>query len=50
MKPSFLPRLKVIVGLDNTLFVNASIKDLVITFSQAMILLVLIILIFLQDC
>ncbi|XHU96788.1 MAG: efflux RND transporter permease subunit [cyanobacterium endosymbiont of Rhopalodia gibba] len=49
-EPSFLLGLKVIIGLNNRLFVNTSIKNLLITFLQAIILIILVILVFLQDC
>ncbi|HAC66200.1 MAG TPA: hydrophobe/amphiphile efflux-1 family RND transporter, partial [Cyanothece sp. UBA12306] len=49
LEPSFPPGLKVVIGLDNTLFINASIKDLAITLLQAIALVVLVIFIFLQD-
>ncbi|MDJ0598031.1 MAG: efflux RND transporter permease subunit [Crocosphaera sp.] len=49
LEPSFPPGLKVVIGLDNTLFVNASIQDLSVTLLQAIALVVLVIFIFLQD-
>ncbi|MEM8778084.1 MAG: efflux RND transporter permease subunit, partial [Cyanobacteria bacterium P01_G01_bin.49] len=49
LEASFPPGLKVIIGLDNTLFVNASLNDLMITLVQAIALVILVIFIFLQD-
>ncbi|EAM49563.1 efflux RND transporter permease subunit [Crocosphaera watsonii WH 8501] len=49
LEPSFPPGLKVVIGLDNTLFVNASIEDLTVTLLQAIALVVLVIFVFLQD-
>ncbi|MGK7885991.1 MAG: efflux RND transporter permease subunit [Crocosphaera sp.] len=49
LEPSFPPGFKAVVVLDNTLFVNASIQDLVVTLLQAIALVVLVIFIFLQD-
>lgn len=49
LEASFPPGLKVEVAHDNTLFVNASLKDLAVTLLQAIALVVLIIFIFLQD-
>ena len=49
LEASFPPGLKAEVAHDNTLFVNASLKDLAVTLLQAIALVVLIIFIFLQD-
>ncbi|MGB5596185.1 MAG: efflux RND transporter permease subunit, partial [Crocosphaera sp.] len=49
LEPSFPPGLKVVIGLDNTLFINASIQDLAVTLLQAIALVVLVIFVFLQD-
>lgn len=49
LQQSFPPGLKVVIGLDNTLFVNASLEDLMITLLQAIALVVLVIFVFLQD-
>ena len=49
LEPSFPPGLKYVVAQDNTLFVTASINDLMITLVQAIALVVLIIFVFLQD-
>ncbi|ACB51892.1 RND multidrug efflux transporter [Crocosphaera subtropica ATCC 51142] len=49
LEPNFPPGLKVVIGLDNTLFVNASLNDLSITLLQAIALVVLVIFVFLQD-
>jgi hydrophobe/amphiphile efflux-1 (HAE1) family protein len=49
LEPNFPPGLKVVIGLDNTLFVNASLNDLSITLIQAIALVVLVIFVFLQD-
>jgi hydrophobe/amphiphile efflux-1 (HAE1) family protein len=49
LEESFPPGLKYAITLDNTLFINASLKDLTITLMQAIALVVLIIFIFLQD-
>jgi hydrophobe/amphiphile efflux-1 (HAE1) family protein len=49
LKESFPPGLEVDVTVDNTLFITASLKDLVITLAQAIGLVVLVIFIFLQD-
>ncbi|MGB5711692.1 MAG: efflux RND transporter permease subunit [Waterburya sp.] len=49
LEASFPPGLKQAVVLDNTLFVNASLKDLGITLIQAIALVVLVIFVFLQD-
>ena len=49
LEPSFPPGLKQVVVQDNTLFVTASINDLMITLVQAITLVVLVIFIFLQD-
>ncbi|ELS01894.1 hydrophobe/amphiphile efflux-1 (HAE1) family transporter [Xenococcus sp. PCC 7305] len=49
LEPSFPPGIKQAIILDNTLFVNASLKDLAITLIQAISLVVLVIFVFLQD-
>ena len=49
LEASFPPGLKQTIVLDNTLFVNASLADLVVTLIQAISLVVLIIFVFLQD-
>ncbi|MDJ0648287.1 MAG: efflux RND transporter permease subunit [Xenococcaceae cyanobacterium MO_188.B19] len=49
LEPSFPPGLKQAIVLDNTLFVNASLADLVVTLIQAIALVVLVIFVFLQD-
>ncbi len=49
LEKSFPPGLKQAIVLDNTLFINAAIKDLVVTLMQAIALVVLIIFVFLQD-
>ena len=49
LEPSFPPGLKYVIVQDNTLFVTAAVKDLVVTLMQAIALVVLIIFIFLQD-
>ncbi|MBE9170399.1 efflux RND transporter permease subunit [Pleurocapsales cyanobacterium LEGE 06147] len=49
LRKSFPPGLKDTIVLDNTLFINAALKDLAITLLQAITLVILIIFIFLQD-
>ena len=49
LEASFPPGLKQAIVLDNTLFVNASLADLMVTLVQAIALVVLIIFVFLQD-
>ncbi len=49
LEPDFPPGLRVAITLDNTLFVTASIADLVITLIQAIALVILVIFVFLQD-
>ncbi|MDJ0898111.1 MAG: efflux RND transporter permease subunit [Xenococcus sp. MO_188.B8] len=49
LEPAFPPGLKQVVVQDNTLFVTASINDLMITLIQAIALVVLVIFVFLQD-
>ncbi|MBD2395194.1 efflux RND transporter permease subunit [Cyanobacterium aponinum FACHB-4101] len=49
LRESFPPGYKDVVVLDNTLFINAALKDLFVTLLQAIALVVLIIFIFLQD-
>ncbi|MDJ0692513.1 MAG: efflux RND transporter permease subunit [Xenococcaceae cyanobacterium MO_188.B32] len=49
LEASFPPGLKQAIVTDNTLFVNASLADLVVTLIQAISLVVLIIFVFLQD-
>lgn len=49
LEKSFPPGIKTAIVLDNTLFVNASLRDLAITLIQAIALVVLIIFVFLQD-
>ena len=49
LEPSFPPGLKQVIVQDNTLFVTASINDLMITLVQAIALVVLVIFVFLQD-
>ncbi len=49
LRASFPPGMKDTIVLDNTLFINAALKDLAITLLQAITLVILIIFIFLQD-
>lgn len=49
LRKSFPPGYKDVIVLDNTLFIDAALKDLFITLLQAIALVVLIIFIFLQD-
>lgn len=49
LRKSFPPGYKDVVVLDNTEFIDAALKDLVITLLQAIALVVLVIFIFLQD-
>ena len=49
LEPDFPKGLKAEIAQDNTLFINASLQDLVITLVQAIGLVILIIFIFLQD-
>lgn len=49
LRKSFPPGYKDVIVLDNTLFIDAALKDLVITLLQAIALVVLIIFVFLQD-
>lgn len=49
LEKSFPPGLNKAIVLDNTLFINAALRDLVITLMQAIALVVLIIFVFLQD-
>lgn len=49
LRKSFPPGYKDVIVLDNTLFINAALKDLVITLLQAIALVVLVIFVFLQD-
>jgi hydrophobe/amphiphile efflux-1 (HAE1) family protein len=49
LEKSFPPGYKSWIALDNTLFVNAALKDLSVTLAQAIALVVLIIFVFLQD-
>ncbi|MGK7944160.1 MAG: efflux RND transporter permease subunit [Microcystaceae cyanobacterium] len=49
LQESFPPHLQTVIGLDNTLFINASLNDLVVTLIQAIALVVLVIFVFLQD-
>ncbi|WP_324282916.1 efflux RND transporter permease subunit [Cyanobacterium aponinum UTEX 3221] len=49
LRESFPPGYKDVVVLDNTLFIDAALRDLFITLLQAIALVVLIIFIFLQD-
>ncbi|GAB4549072.1 MAG: efflux RND transporter permease subunit [Pleurocapsa sp.] len=49
LEPDFPRGLKAEIAQDNTLFINASLRDLVVTLVQAIGLVVLIIFIFLQD-
>jgi hydrophobe/amphiphile efflux-1 (HAE1) family protein len=49
LQKSFPPGLEVSIGLDNTLFVNASLDDLAVTLAQAIGLVVLVIFVFLQS-
>lgn len=49
LEEAFPPGLKFAITLDNTLFINASLKDLSVTLLQAILLVVLIIFVFLQD-
>ena len=49
LEPDFPKGLKAEIAHDNTLFINASLQDLVVTLVQAIGLVVLIIFVFLQD-
>lgn len=49
LRKSFPPGYKDVVVLDNTEFIDAALKDLVITLLQAIALVVLVIFVFLQD-
>ncbi|MGK7909462.1 MAG: efflux RND transporter permease subunit [Synechococcus sp.] len=49
LENSFPPGLNYIITLDNTLFVNASIDEAVMALVQAIVLVILIIFVFLQD-
>ena len=49
LESDFPVGLKAVIAQDNTLFINASLKDLVITLVQAIGLVILIIFVFLQD-
>ena len=49
LKASFPPGLEMDVTVDNTSFINASLKDLVVTLVQAVGLVILVIFLFLQD-
>jgi hydrophobe/amphiphile efflux-1 (HAE1) family protein len=49
LEKSFPPGFKNWIALDNTLFVNAALKDLSVTLAQAIGLVILIIFVFLQD-
>lgn len=49
LQKTFPPGLKFTNVLDGTLFINAALKDLVVTLMQAIALVVLIIFVFLQD-
>ena len=49
LEPDFPVGLKAEIAQDNTLFINASLQDLVVTLVQAIGLVILIIFVFLQD-
>lgn len=49
LRKSFPPGYKDVIVLDNTEFIDAALKDLVVTLLQAIALVVLVIFIFLQD-
>jgi hydrophobe/amphiphile efflux-1 (HAE1) family protein len=49
LRKSFPPGYKDVIVLDNTEFIDAALKDLVITLLQAIALVILVIFIFLQD-
>jgi len=49
LRKSFPPGYKDVVVLDNTEFIDAALKDLVVTLLQAIALVVLVIFVFLQD-
>lgn len=49
LEQSFPPGLKYAITLDNTLFINAALKDLSVTLLQAISLVILVIFVFLQD-
>ncbi len=49
LQEGFPPGLNTVIGLDSTLFIDASLQDLVVTLIQAIALVVLVIFIFLQD-
>ncbi|BAQ66066.1 efflux RND transporter permease subunit [Geminocystis sp. NIES-3709] len=49
LRKSFPPGYKDVIVLDNTLFIDAALRDLVITLLQAIALVVLVIFVFLQD-
>ncbi|MBL1209519.1 efflux RND transporter permease subunit [Geminocystis sp. GBBB08] len=49
LRKSFPPGYKDVIVLDNTLFIDAALKDLVVTLLQAIALVVLVIFVFLQD-
>lgn len=49
LRKSYPPGLKDVIVLDNTLFINAALKDLAVTLIQAIALVVLVIFVFLQD-
>ncbi len=49
LRKSYPPGYKDVIVLDNTLFINASLKDLAVTLVQAIALVVLVIFVFLQD-
>ncbi|MGA1622181.1 MAG: efflux RND transporter permease subunit [Synechocystis sp.] len=49
LEPRFPPGLKAEVALDNTLFVTASLQEAVLTLTEAILLVILVIFIFLQN-
>jgi hydrophobe/amphiphile efflux-1 (HAE1) family protein len=49
LEQKFPPGLKTVVAFDSTLFVNASVKEAAIALVQAIVLVILIIFVFLQD-
>jgi len=49
LEQNFPPGMKAAIAFDTTLFVNASIKDVIVTLVEAILLVILVIFIFLQD-